>query len=146
MKSNIFFCLVIFLIITGCSSYKKSPMEGTWRVVSWERKSGDSVLWNFPGKYTGSEMKIWSDRHFSFTGRYKRDSVYVDNFGAGTFTLIGKHYQEDNVYYHDTAGIGTTASLILEIRNDTVIQTWPVDKNWNVIKSNYSIQRLVRLK
>lgn len=37
-----------------------------------------------------------------------------------------------------------TIKLLLEIKNDTITQTWPVDDDGQVIKSNYYIQQLKR--
>jgi hypothetical protein len=40
--------------------------------------------------------------------------------------------------------VGTSQKLLLEIKDDTLIQTWPCDDNWLIDTSNYSIQKLVR--
>jgi hypothetical protein len=35
---------------------------------------------------------------------------------------------------------------LLELRNDTLIQTAPVDDNGKVIEKNYSVEKYVRVK
>jgi len=144
MKASILFYLMILMIIPGCAPKKTIPMEGAWQVVSWEHMAGDSLMWKFPGSFTGSEIKIWSKSHFNFAGRYKTDTAFVDNCGGGTYKLDGNHYEESILYFPDQKVVGTTIRLLLEIRNDTLIQTWPLDENWQIIKSEYNIQKLTR--
>ena len=146
MKKVIFFGLIILLIVVSCLQQKSLPMEGVWNVVSWENKKGDSLVSKFQRDFTGSEMKIWSKNHFAFVGRYKVDTIFQDNCGGGTFKIEGTHYEESFLYFPDKSAVGTTIRLLLEIKNDTLIQTWPVDENWQVIKKNYSIQKLTRLE
>jgi hypothetical protein len=146
MKASILFCFMISIIILGCAQQKSIPMEGAWHVISWQGMAGDSLVWNFPGTYNGSEVKIWSKNHFLFVGRYKKDTTFTDNCGGGTYKLEGNRYEESFLYFPDQSAVGTTARLLLEIKNDTLIQTWPVDSNWQIVKSNYNIQKLTRLE
>jgi hypothetical protein len=145
MKTNIFIAILL-LCIFGYTQKQNHPMEGTWQVVSWQNMAGDSLVWKLGVKYTGTEMKIWSKDHFAFVGRYKQDTTFHDNCGGGTYKLDGTHYEESYLYFPDQKIVGTKARLLLEIKNDTLIQTWPVDENWKVIKNNYNIQKLTRLK
>ena len=39
-------------------------------------------------------MKFWAGTHFAFVGMFQLDSTTMDNYGGGTFTLVGKNYQE----------------------------------------------------
>jgi len=146
MKTKLLISLTISIIVLGCTQQQNEPMEGAWQVVSWEQGSADSMVSMFPGIVSGSEMKIWSKNHFAFAGQYKNDSTITDNCGGGTYQLNGIHYEETIMYFPDKSVIGTTIKLLLEIRNDTLIQTWPVDENWEIIKSNYNIQKLNRLE
>jgi hypothetical protein len=146
MKASILFCLMITLIIFGCIPRKRTPVEGTWQVVSWQNMAGDSLVWKLGVDYVGTEMKIWTKDHFAFAGRYKQDTTFIDNCGGGSFTLDGTHCQESYLYFPDQAKVGTTQRLLLEIKNDTLIQTWPVDEKWQVVKSKYNIQKLTRLE
>ena len=145
MKTSILFCLMILMILPGCTPRKTSPMEGAWQVVSWEHLAGDSLMWKFPVNFTGSEIKIWSKGYYNVAGGYKTDTAFVDNCGGGTYKIDGNHYEENVLYFPDKKVVGTTMRLLLEINNDTLTQTWPVDENWQVIKSEYNIQKLKRL-
>ena len=150
MKTIILFCGMILLIILGCSqkeSNPSNPVEGAWQVVSWQNIAGDSLVWELGVDYIGTEMKIWSKSHFAFAGRYKMDTIFIDNCGGGSYKLDGTHCEESYLYFlNPQAVVGTSQKLLLEIKNDTLIQTWPVDENWQVDKSNYNIQKLIRLE
>jgi hypothetical protein len=146
MKKTILFGLIITLIIGSCGQEKKSPIEGAWKVVTWQNMNGDTLKWKLGVDYIGTEMKIWSEKHFAFAGRYKHDTTFVDNCGGGSYKLDGTHYEESFLYFPVQSSVGTTARLLLEIKNDTLIQTWPVDENWKVIKTNYNIQKLIRFE
>lgn len=146
MKSSFVFCLMISMIILGCTPKKSTPIEGAWHVVSWEEKVGDSVISKLSRDYTGSEIKIFSKNHELFVGRYKKDSTFHDNCGGGTYKLDGNHFEESFLYFPDQKIVGTVQRWLVEIKNDTLIQTWPVDENWQVVKSNYNIQKLTRIE
>jgi hypothetical protein len=145
MKKIIFLSMVILLIIGSCTQQEvKSPMEGPWQVVSWQRIAGDTLIWKLGEKLTGTEMKIWSGNYFNFVGRYKMDTAFLDNYGGGTYKLEGTHYEESYLYFVDKTMVGTSQRLLLEIKNDTLTQTWPCDANWQIDKSNYNVQKLTR--
>ena len=82
---------------------------------------------------------MWYSNYFNFVGQYKLGDSIVNNYGGGTYKLEGNRYEE-NLTYPDSA----TVKLILEIKNDTITQTWPVDDNGQIIKSNYYTQKLAR--
>ena len=148
MKKLFFFSLIISGAILGCTQQKemKSPIEGAWQVVSWQRIAGDSLMWKLGVDYTGTEMKIWSGNYFSFVGCYNRqkDTTVIDNYGGGTFKLDGTHCEESYLYFGEKSMVGTSQKLLLEIKNDTLIQTWPCDGNWQIDESNCNIQKLTR--
>jgi hypothetical protein len=141
MKEVILSIAVVLFILIGCTQEEESesPLEGAWQVVSWKAISADTVQWELGVNITGTEMKIWSDNYFNFVGRYTMDDSTQFNYGGGSYKLDGNKYEE-NLIYPETA----TVKLLLEIRNDTVIQTWPCDENWKTDKSNYYIQKLIR--
>ena len=93
MKRVIFLSLIIAMIIGSCTQEKKSPIEGAWQVISWQRIAGDTLMWKLGVDYTGTEMKIWSGNYFNFVGRYvrNRDTTIIDNYGGGTYKLDGIH-------------------------------------------------------
>jgi hypothetical protein len=146
MKKTISLGLTLLIIVASCTQKKSSPMDGAWNLVSWEMKMGDSLVSKYQKDFTGSEMKIWTNNHFAFVGRYKSDTTFIDNCGGGTFKIDGTHYEETILYFPNQNAVGTSIKLLLEIKNDTLIQTWPLDENWQLIKANYNIQKLVRFK
>jgi hypothetical protein len=133
--------MVISLIIISCAQQQviNSPLEGVWQVVSFQQMHGDTVVFQFGKDFTGGEMKMWYSNYFNFVGQYKLGDSIVNNYGGGTFKLEGNRYEE-NLTYPEKA----TVKLLLEIKNDTITQTWPVDDNGLIIKSNYYMQKLAR--
>jgi len=148
MKKSVFISLIMAGIILGCTQQEDtiSPIEGAWQVVSWQSIAGDTLAMELGADYTGTEIKIWSEKYFNFVGYYTSlsDSTVVDNYGGGSYTLDGTHCEESYLYFSAKSMVGTTQKLLLEIRNDTLIQTWPCDDNWQIDQSNYNIQKLTR--
>jgi hypothetical protein len=146
MKKIVFLSLIISLIIVSCTQQQevKSLVEGAWQVVSWQRIAGDTLNAKLGRTFTGTEMKIWSKNCFNFVGRYDLDTTMYDNYGGGTYKLDGTHCEESYLYFGEKSMVGTSQRLLLEIKNDTLIQTWPCDANWQIDKSNYNIQKLTR--
>jgi hypothetical protein len=146
MKKILFLGLVIQLIIGSCTQQQevKSSIQGAWQVVSWHRIAGDTLNAKLGKTFTGTEMKIWSSNCFNFVGRYDLDTAMYDNYGGGTYKLTGTHCEESYLYFGEKSMVGTSQRLLLEIKNDTLIQTWPCDANWMIDKSNYNIQKLTR--
>jgi hypothetical protein len=145
MKASILFCLMISMIIIGCAQQKSTSLEGAWSVVSWHSIRGGLSIEPFPEISSGGGIKIWSKNHVLFVGRYKTDTVYLNDYGGGTFKLNGNRYEENLLYFCVQKEVGTTVRILLEIKNDTLIQTWPADKNWQVDKANYDIQKMIRI-
>ena len=145
MKTNLIYCLIIALIICGCTQQKSSKIEGAWKLVYNKTVYGDTLYYSFPGKdTTEGSIKMWSKDHFSFTGIINWDDKYTgDSFGAGSYKLIGKQYEETFLYCSYKSFIGQTLKLMLEIKNDTLIQT-TMEKDGKFDKSSYMIEKYVR--
>jgi len=148
MKKILLLCLLISLLIGSCAQKEvRSPNEGAWTVVHWIRVTADTLESEFPINFIGSEMKVWSKNYFAFSGRYKMDTVFIDNCGGGSYNLDGIHCEESYLYFLNAQEVvGTSQRLLLELKNDTLIQTWPCDENWQINKSNYNVQKLVRME
>lgn len=138
-------CIVLFLF-SGCNQEESSPIEGVWKVVAWERFDGDSVIWSMPGNLQGEEILIFAREHYNWVGRYKLDTAYIDNFGGGTYTLDGNKLEVNLIYYGNPDRAGTTIRLLWDYQNDTVVQTWPCDENWELEQGPVSIQKWVRIE
>jgi hypothetical protein len=143
MKKIAFLSFVFLVIITGCKQQKtaKSPIEGVWQVVSAQQWHRDTLILQVKKDIDGTELKIWSGNYFTWIGKWKINDTIQDYFGGGTYKLEGNRYEESQIYPSQSTG-----KMLLEIRNDTITQIWPVDDNGNVIKSNYGIEKYVRNK
>jgi hypothetical protein len=147
MKTRLFFIsLMILLIIGGCTKEKKSPVEGAWNLVSWQHFAGDTVVWTFPGDYTGTDLVIFSERHLLSVGRFIKDTTYMNNYVGASYTLDGNHFEETLLYFPNSNMVGQTNKQLLELRNDTLIKSYPCDNNWELKKSEYSVEKYVRPK
>lgn len=142
MKKLIFLGLIVFVTIGSFAQGKKSSIEGAWKLIYAKWASFDQT---FPAKVQGSAIKIWTKEHFAFVGQFKIDTAVMDNYGWGTYALDGNKYTENVVLHADKASIGKTIKLILEIRNDTLTQSYPADENWK-LPEKFSIEKYVRVK
>ena len=144
MKRTIFLSLIVLFII-GCGSQeKKLPIEGGWKLVYANFPSSDLT---FPSNFTGAGVKTWTSGTFVFAGIYQMDTVTYNNYGWGTFKLSEPNKYEESIIYHhlSESSIGTTIKMLIEVRNDTLIQKWPVNDNWQ-LPEQYSLEKYVRLK
>ncbi|MBN2413468.1 hypothetical protein JXQ31_17450 [candidate division KSB1 bacterium] len=142
----ILFISGIIMLSTACVNETGNAVEGVWDLVYAERIAGDTLVWKFPGDYTGTDIKVWTKTHVIFVGRFKTDTTFVDNYGGGTYTLNGNRYEETILYHGATDLVGNTLKMLIEVRSDSIIQSWPVDDNWQVDKSNYQLEKYVRLE
>jgi hypothetical protein len=145
MKTGIFLITVMLFIMGGCTQQKKSPIEGSWQLVSGKWMQGDSLLGEFPGKFVVSDIKMWSKGHFLFAGQFKSDTTVMDSYGGGTYKLEGNQYEETLQFHVWKSAVGTTVKMLMEIRNDTLIQTYPLGNNGQVDKNNFSQEKYIRL-
>lgn len=147
MKTRlIFLCPMILLIINSCTQQKSNSLQGAWELVSWKHHSGDTIDSQFPGNYTGSDIVILSENHILSVGRFKKDTTFIDNYVGAKYTLEGNHFEETLLYFPKTEMVGNVVKQILELRNDTLIKTYPADDNWEIVKSNYYVEKYIRLK
>jgi len=147
MKRIIFISIVIALIIAGCAEKRKSPIEGIWKLTygKWYNwNPGDTLIYQFPGNMAIYHIKIFSKRNFTFVGHYSLDTLTHDNYGGGTYTFKGDRYVE-NILYAGKMIMNKKNKMIQVIKNDTLIQKWPVDENWKLAEK-YCIEKYVRLK
>jgi hypothetical protein len=146
MKTRIVLCLLLALAIGGCMQEKRGPNEGAWQLISAQHFVNDSLVSNFPGTYSGSDVKMWSENYFVFVGLFKRDTTVINSYGGGAYTLEGKKYIESIQYHTNPGAVGQVVNMTLEVRNDTLIQTWPVDEQGKGLKSEHNIEKYVRMK
>lgn len=121
-------------------------IKGAWMLVELRMVSDSVLQYSIPGKVLGSHIKMWSDDYFTVVGNYQvKGKKERDNFVAGTYSLDGNRYME-NIHYHSIkALIGANPKMIMELKGDTLIQTWPAGDNGKYNKKNYSMKKYVRL-
>jgi hypothetical protein len=144
MKAMLSCCLMILLIIGGCSQPKSPKIDGAWQLVYFKSVAGDTLRGLFPGNFTGSDMKIWSKDHFAFVGLYKNDTSTINGYGGGTFTLDGNHYTETILYHTNQEAVGQIVKMMIEIKNDTLFQSWPLGDNGKIDSANYHLEKYIR--
>ena len=133
-------------MIVGCAQPKKKFPQGAWQLDQVLSVSGNKVVKYFPTSSPGSDIKMWSDSHFLFVGRFQNDTSFTDNFGGGKYTLDGNRYEEEIIYHSDSGYIGARVKMLLQLRNDTLIQTYPVNEIGEPNKNNHFVEKYVRLK
>jgi hypothetical protein len=146
MKKKIFIGFVITLMIVSCTQEKKSLHLGAWQLVSWKHLKGDTIDWQFPGDLTGSNILIFSEHHILSVGLFKKDTAVINNYVGAFYALDGNRLEETLLYSPKPDMVGKTVKQIFEIRNDTLIKSYPCDDNWGLIKSGFFIEKYVKLE
>ena len=146
MKSSFFYSILIFFILISCSQKKNLNMEGAWKIVQIQSITGDKVVTDFPGKDEVDVVKIWSGNHFMEVGRLKSDTIVTNDYAYGTFKLDGTSYEEHVKYHFYKPYEGTTVKLSLVFRNDTLIQTYPVDDKGQPDKNGAWVEKYIKIK
>jgi len=129
--------------MSSCNQQKPSINEGAWKLVSMYTVMNDTA-YTFPGKWTGSQMKIWAKDHFSFVGEFKSDTIIEESYGGGTYTLKDNMYNETIMYHTYKDQVGKTIKMILEVKNDTLYQTFPLKDDGTLDSSNFYLEKYVR--
>ena len=145
MKVRIMFNVMVLLTVIGCTQKSAKLPEGTWEMVNFQYYSGDTLKANEIMNDSINQVKIWTPNYFTFVGRSKADSTYQDNYGGGTYKLDGINYEENIQFHSYKSYIGQTVKLLLELKGDTLVQTFPVDNMWKPEKSHF-IEKYVRLQ
>ncbi|MCJ7447977.1 MAG: hypothetical protein MUO72_09800 [Bacteroidales bacterium] len=145
MKKIIFFSLIVLFMIGSCVQEKKSPIEGAWKLIYGNWYFSDTMNYQFPGNLTIDQIKMLSKEYVIWVGQYKMDTVITDNYGVGTYRLDGNKFEENIFYRTNYTPDAAKVKVLLEVRNDTLIQKWPADENWN-LPEKYSTEKYVRLK
>lgn len=140
--------LLIVLSVTltvSCTHDKKSPIEGSWRCISVGSIQFSDTSPHLMAR--NGMIKSFSKKYFTFVGHIANDTVSLDEYGAGTYTLEGNKYEEFVIYHDIKSLIGKSFKAIDEIRNDTLIHRFNMDSvnSWKLEKG-YITEKFVRLK
>jgi hypothetical protein len=145
MRTFIAFSLTMCAIIVACAPERTSPVQGAWQLVALTYVENNSLVGDVPGKWTVRNIKIWSEDYVVFVGQFESDTKVIDTYGGGHYKLQGNRYEEAIEYHGLSSAVGDTFKMILEIVNDTLVQTWPVLDNGEIDKRNYRQEQYVRL-
>ena len=64
---------------------------------------------------------------------------------GGSYEIAGNHYQEMIIYHASDEIVGSQANMIMELKGDSLIQTWPVTESGEIDWDNYSQETYVKL-
>jgi len=146
MKTKLL-CLLLIAFSLSAYCQKKSPdIEGAWKMVQYQTINGEKAFVNFPGKSDMDVTKIWSGSTCMAVGRIKEDTTVTDMYFLGTYTLKGNKYEENVKFLMYKPWEGKTIKMTLEMRNDTLIQTYPVDDKGKMEKDWAWIEKYIKIK
>ena len=147
MKTKLLYCFIIIVGSIGTYGQKTNlKIEGVWKLVQSQTVTGNMIVTDFPGKYVIDNTKIWSGNHFMFVTRTKIDTTVKDWYGVGTFELIGNKYEENVRLINYEPWEGTKIKMLLEMKKDTLIQTYPVDDKGEMDKNGATIEKYKRIR
>jgi hypothetical protein len=146
MKTKFVCFLMIAFSISAYCQQKSPNIKGTWKLVQYQTINGNSVINEFPGKSVMDMTKIWTDTHFMAVGRTKIDTTVSDGYALGTYKLEGNRYEEDVKILFYKPWEGKKIKMLLDLKNDTLIQTYPVDDKGKMDKDWAWIEKYVRVK
>lgn len=153
MKNFFLLAAVTLMVIVSCA--KQEPVkfpQGAWNMVQVQRVTNGKSEITFPtdanrGKLT--QVKMWSEKNWMFYGKSDRDTVIVDLYGGGTYTLEGTNYEE-NIYIHHAKRYENliNRNMTMELVNDTLVMTYhPIDEiNNELVDSIIVYQKYIPLK
>jgi hypothetical protein len=152
MKKIIFLSLIIALIIGSCAKQKSKFPQGVWQMVQVQRVANGKSRVTFPtaankGKIT--QIKMWSEKYWMFVGSTDRDTVIIDTYGGGTYTLEGIQYVENILYHSGKAWVGViNKNMTLELVNDSLVLSYhPIRaRDKQLVDSVTYFEKYVRLE
>ena len=144
MRTFLLCCLVLAFSISGYTQQKSPKIEGAWKLVQHQTQTGNSIVTDFPGMYDVDQTKMWSANHFMFVNIIKNDSTA--SYGVGTYKLVGDKYEESIKYHSYKEFEGKTIKMLLVMKNDTLIQTFPIDDKGQFDKNGVSIEKYIKMK
>ncbi len=145
MKTKILCFVLIAFSLNGFSQQKPIALEGAWKVVQRQSITDGKVFTYFPGKDEVDVVKIWSGNRFMDVGRSKSGTTFTNEFSSGTFKLDGSKYEEDIAYLFYKPWEGTTVNMSMIFRNDTLIQTYPVNAKGQPDKNGAWVEKYIKL-
>ena len=146
MKKIAILSSLLLIMLAACKQEPVNPVVGAWDMIYARQVVNDSTVSTFPGTYQGSQVKMWCNNYWMFTGEFSQDTVKTDGFGGGSYTLEGIVYKETIKYHSSKDYVGETIRMRIVVANDTLIQVWPANETGEIDKSNYTSEKYVRVK
>jgi hypothetical protein len=138
--------LSLFLLIyVSCTQQGSKFPQGAWKQYSSESyvdgKLTDKQI------VTYNNMKLFSEKKWEFVWKIQTDSMPYYNYGAGSYTLNGKDYSETIEMHVAKEYVGQTINMTLELKLDTLIQTWnPIDSTGKPSTRVSYVDKYIHLK
>lgn len=128
---------IVFCIMAFQPPVKK--IQGTWRMISYK------VVDDGAARYLqGEQLKTWTKNHVLFVGKFHVNGEDRYNYGSATYSISGTHYTENFIHMVSGANEGKAVKVLLEIKGDTLYQTFPIKDDWTYDKNNYRQEKYVR--
>jgi hypothetical protein len=145
MKTKLILLFVVILLVVSCNS-SKSQIVGAWNLVSMQVMESGKLVTTYPcDTLKGSDVKVWTNNYFESVGKFIIPKDTINNYVGGKYTLIGNHYTEYIEYFPVKQYVGTSTKMLLEVKNDTLIQSYPTDENFKLGKS-FRVEKYIRVK
>ena len=143
MKKTIPICIITIFVLSCSQTGSKFP-QGAWKQYCTEFYSDGKLAGKAIVKY--DNRKMFSERNWEFVWKIPNDTMTQYNYGAGTYTLNGKDYTETIDMHVAKAYEGQTLKMTLELKNDTLVQSWnPIDSTGKPSSKYKYVDKYIRL-
>lgn len=147
MKAGCIFCLMALLCLNANAQIKKSDLQGAWKLVSCKELKDGKITNFLSDGATMNEVKIWSGKQVMFVSHYKGKNEENDDYGSGTWKLNGSNYEEFfTVSSYKEQLENKTARAKLEMKGDTLVQTFLLNEKFEVDESTKYIWKYLKIK
>ena len=147
--------IILAVILMSCERSiddnvkRQSPIlvVGTWKLMTdTVVEKGDTVVTDYTKNV--SFIKIINDTHFAFlqhdlNKRKELSAVFVS--GGGSYSVSDSLYTEHLEYCSDRNWEGNDFKFIIQIKNDTLIQTG-IEKIESIGVNKINVEKYVRVK
>ena len=125
MKKIVTFSVIILFAFGSCSTHKKGPIEGIWKLIYMQTAS-KGARFEFKQADNFRDYKIFGKQHFYFVGEFKMADSTVFNSGGGTY-VYDKGVDTESIEMHQLSpgSIGKTETFDIKLKGDTLIQSTP---------------------
>ena len=125
MKAIIFSILAIIFVTVSCTTEEKSPIEGTWELVSASSFfPPDSVSHNILDK--SIDLMIFGEKYYCMVWQEESTSesdTVEEGFIFGTYSFQNGVYMDSNIYSSDPSAVGWKTTAHVEFKGDTMLMS-----------------------